>query len=104
MGDETLERVSQAFRTKGTRINTAQSQRIHDLHSVTLAEACRAVGGTFAQLLSVDEKAGEVRCVATSADMGERQAHLSNRQHRLDNSGLIARVVATKACCASEDS
>lgn len=101
--DETIERCAGALRAKGTRINAAQAQRVHDLYSDVLTEVCKMSGAHFAQLHSVDASAGDFRCLATSADGGQRQAHAVDRSHSLRNSIVMAEAVDKRAPCTADD-
>jgi len=105
--DETLERCARALRTKGTRINSAANQRVHDLYTLVLQEVCKLVEVDSAELLSVDATHGQVQLLATSADdvssSNCRSEAESNGCQRLEDMGIVAQVVSQGKPCIIDD-
>lgn len=66
--DEALERCSRALKTRGTRINSAANQRVHELYAQVLVEVCRIVQVDEAELLSVNNAHRDLTKLASSKD------------------------------------
>jgi len=96
--DETLERCARALRTKGTRINSAANQRVHDLYKLVLQEVCKLVEVDSAELLSIDSIHGQVQCLATSADdlnsSNRRSVAEADGSQPLEGMGIVAQLVS----------
>jgi len=105
--DETLERCSRALRTKGTRINSAANQRVHDLYTLVLQEVCKLIEVDFAELLSIDSALGQVQSLATSTDdlssSNRRSEAEAEGCRRLEDMGIVAQVASKGRPCIKED-
>jgi len=64
----TMEMCARTLSTKGTRINAAQNQRIHDLYGAVLREIARLLRAESAQLLTVDVQTQELRMLGSSTE------------------------------------
>lgn len=106
---EALERLSQALRTRGVRINPAANHRVHNLYVAVMQQVCGVVKADRVELLAVDAANNEVRYLASTADAGKVSAH---ERSPVCDAGIVAEAVSRRRpvlrggqlCCPVLDS
>jgi len=96
--EEALDRCAQALRTKGTRINAAANQRVHDLYVEVLSELARIHKASSVEVhsLSGDDRT-TIHRLASSLD--DHNTDEVGETHKLAEYAAMQRAMSTRRSC-----